>query len=179
MEHDSSGQQETADRQPSHGHPGAENVINPETGEVTRPAQETGNAEVTLTATISDGSSQTVKEFTVTVLALNPDTDIDDYADQLTLNAGFVSSDISLPETVGEATVAWSSSDPAITVNGNTAAVTRADGANTEVTLTAVVSLEGTDRTVTKEFPLTVLAARTGCSYPTSAVIRQQGRTAA
>lgn len=137
----------------------AENVINPETGEVTRPAQETGNAEVTLTATISDGSSQIVKEFTVTVLALNPDTDIDDYADQLTLNAGFVSSDISLPETVGEATVAWSSSDPAITVNGNTAAVTRADGANTEVTLTAVVSLEGTDRTVTKEFPLTVLAA--------------------
>lgn len=137
----------------------AENVINPETGEVTRPAQEAGNAEVTLTATISDGSSQTVKEFTVTVLALNPDTDIDDYADQLTLNAGFVSSDISLPETVGEATVAWSSSDPAITVNGNTAAVTRADGANTEVTLTAVVSLEGTDRTVTKEFPLTVLAA--------------------
>lgn len=137
----------------------AEDIINPETGAVTRPAQESGNAEVTLTATISDGSSQTVKEFAITVLALDPDTDIDDYADQLTLNAGFVSSDISLPETAGEAAVAWSSSDPAITVNGNTAEVTRADGTNTEVTLTAVVSLEGTDKTVTKEFPLTVLAA--------------------
>lgn len=134
-------------------------AINAETGEVTRPAQGEDDAKVTLTATISNGTRQVTKDFTVTVLAVDPDSDIEDYADQLTLNAGFVSSAISLPETVGAATVAWSSSDPAITVNGNIAEVTRADGTNTPVTLTATVSLAGTDRTVTKEFPLTVLAA--------------------
>ena len=134
-------------------------AINAETGEVTRPAQDQGNAVVTLTATISNGTRQVTKNFTVTVLAVDPDTDIDDYAGQLTLNAGFVSSDISLPETVGEATVTWESDNGAITIDGNTGKVTRADGENTPVTLTATVSLAGTEKTVEKSFPLTVLAA--------------------
>ncbi len=133
-------------------------AIDAETGKVTRPASEQGNAKVTLTATIINGSRQVVKEFEVTVLAVNPDSDIEDYADWLTLNAGFISSDISLPAEVGEATVTWTSNDEAITVDGNTGKVTRADGENTPVTLTATVSLAGTDKTVEKEFPLTVLA---------------------
>src|SRR5699024_10732823 len=122
-------------------------AIDAETGKVTRPASEQGNAKVTLTATIINGSRQVVKEFEVTVLAVNPDSDIEDYADWLTLNAGFISSDISLPAEVGEATVTWTSNDEAITVDGNTGKVTRADGENTPVTLTATVSLAGTDKT--------------------------------
>lgn len=132
-------------------------AIDAETGKVTRPASEQGNAKVTLTATITNGDRQVVKKFEVTVLAVDPDSDIEDYADWLTLNAGFISSDISLPAEVGEATVTWTSNNEAITVNGNTGKVTRADE-NTPVTLTATVSLAGTVKTMTKEFLLTVLA---------------------
>lgn len=131
-------------------------AIDADTGKVTRP--ENGNVQVKLTATITSGSSKVVKEFNVTVLAKDPDSDIVDYADWLSLNAGFVSADFSLPQTVGEATVAWSSNDSAIAIDGTAAKVTRPDGANKAVTLTATVSLDGTDKTVTKGFPLTVLA---------------------
>ena len=134
-------------------------AIDADTGKVTRPENGQGNTRVNLTATITSGSSKVVKEFTVTVLEKNPESDIDDYADWLSLNAGFVSADFSLPQTVGEATVAWSSNDSAIAIDdGTDAKVTRPDGENKAVTLTATVSLDGTDKTVTKEFPLTVLA---------------------
>lgn len=133
--------------------------INAQTGEVNRPAQGEEAETVTLTAVISNGNDQVSKKFTVSVLPKNPDEDILVYADQLTLNAGFVSADISLPETVGEATVEWSSADPeVIAVEGNTAKVTRADGENKKVTLTATITLEGASESQTKEFPLTVLA---------------------
>lgn len=133
-------------------------AIDADTGKVTRPENGQGNAQVKLTATITSGSSKVEKEFNVTVLAKDPDSDIVDYADWLSLNAGFVSADLSLPQTVGEAAVAWSSSDPAIAINGTDAKVTRPDGENKAVTLTATVSLDGTTKTVIKEFPLTVLA---------------------
>ena len=133
-------------------------AIDADTGKVTRPENGQGNAQVNLTATIKTGEASVVKTFTVTVLAKDPDSDIDDYADWLSLNAGFVSADLSLPQTVGEAAVAWSSSDPAIAINGTDAKVTRPDGENKAVTLTATVSLDGTTKTVIKEFPLTVLA---------------------
>ena len=133
--------------------------ISAQTGEVNRPAQGEEAETVTLTAVISNGNDQVSKKFTVSVLPKNPDEDILVYADQLTLNAGFVSADISLPETVGEATVEWSSADPeVIAVEGNTAKVTRADGENKKVTLTATITLEGASESQTKEFPLTVLA---------------------
>ena len=133
-------------------------AIDAATGKVTRPENGQENAQVTLTATITSGGRQVVKAFTVTVFAEDPDSDIKDYADWLSLNAGFVSADFSLPQTVGKATVAWSSNDPAITIDGTDAKVTRPDGENKAVTLTATVSLDGTTKTVTKEFPLTVLA---------------------
>ncbi len=134
--------------------------INAQTGEVNRPAQGEEAETVTLTAVISNGNDQVSKTFTVSVLPKNPDEDILVYADQLTLNAGFVSGDIRLPETAGEAEVKWSSADPeVIAVEGNTAKVTRVDGENRKVTLTATVTLEGASEPQTKEFPLTVLAA--------------------
>lgn len=133
--------------------------INAETGEVNRPAQGEEAETVTLTAVISNGNDQVSKKFTVSVLPKNPNEDILVYTSQLTLNAGFVSGDISLPETVGEAKVEWSSADPdVIAVEGNTAKVTRFDGENKKVTLTATVTLEGASEPQTKEFPLTVLA---------------------
>ena len=134
--------------------------IDAETGKVNRPAQGEEPQTVVLTAVITDGNDTASKTFTVSVLPKNPDEDILVYADQLTLNAGFVSADISLPETVGEATVEWSSNDTeAIAIEGSTAKVTRFDRENREVILTATVSLEGASEPQTKEFPLTVLAA--------------------
>ena len=133
--------------------------INAETGKVNRPAQGEEAETVTLTAVISSGSRSAAKTFTVSVLPKNPDEDILVYADQLTLNAGFVSEDFTLPETAGEASVSWTSSDPAITVDKTAAKVTRPEGSNKEVTLTATITLEGAQAPQTKEFPLTVLAA--------------------
>ena len=52
----------------------------------------------------------------------------------------------------------WTSSDPAIAIDGNTAKVTRPEGENKAVTLTAEISLEGASAGQTKEFPLTVVA---------------------
>ena len=134
--------------------------IDAETGKVNRPAQGEEPQTVVLTAVITDGNDTASKTFTVSVLPKNPDEDILVYTDQLTLNAGFVSADISLPETVGEATVEWSSNDTeAIAIEGSTAKITRFDRENREVILTATVSLEGASEPQTKEFPLTVLAA--------------------
>ena len=120
-------------------------------GKVTRLDED---AEVTLTATITAGNESDTREFTVTVPKADPQEDLKLYAEQLTLNAGYVSEDITLPASSGEAKVSWSSSEPDV-LNGY-GVVTRPD-ANAEVTLTATLSLEGaTD--VTKEFKVTVLA---------------------
>ena len=88
------------------------------------------------------------------VPAADPAGDIEIYRDQLTLNAGYVSEDLTLPETSGAAGVAWTSGNPDVIANDGT--VTR-PAANTDVTLTATLSLEGTED-VTKEFKVTVLA---------------------
>ena len=123
-----------------------------EDGTVTRPADQT--AEVVLTATITAGETSDTYTFTVQVPAADPAGDIQVYRDQLTLNAGFVSSDLELPSTSGAATVAWTSSNQDVIANDGT--VNRPD-ANTDVTLTATLSLDGTED-VTKEFKVTVLA---------------------
>ena len=121
-------------------------------GTVTRP--EDAAAEVVLTAVISAGSMSLEYDFDVTVPAADPAGDIEIYRDQLTLNAGYVSEDLTLPETSGAAGVAWTSGNPDVIANDGT--VTR-PAANTDVTLTATLSLEGTED-VTKEFKVTVLA---------------------
>ncbi len=121
-------------------------------GEVTRPAEDT---DVTLTATITAGTESDTKIFTVTVPKANPEEDLKLFADQLTLNAGYVSEDITLPASSGDATVDWASSEP--DVISQYGKVTR-PAENTDVTLTATLSLDGTED-VTKEFNVTVLAA--------------------
>ena len=120
-------------------------------GTVTRPEEDT---VVTLTATITLGAVADTKIFEVTVPKADPQGDLQMYADQLTLNAGYVGSDLELPISSGPAAVTWSSSNSdAITPAG---AVTRGKE-NVDVTLTATLKMDGaTD--VTKEFKLVVLA---------------------
>ena len=121
-------------------------------GTVTRPETDTN---VTLTATIKAGNATGTRNFTVTVLKADPQEDLKLYAEQLTLNAGYISEDITLPVSSGEAKVDWSSSAPGVISQDGV--VTRPNE-NTDVTLTATLSLEGaTD--VKKVFKVTVLAA--------------------
>ena len=122
------------------------------TGKVTRLSEDT---EVTLTATITAGDAEDTKEFKVTVPKEDPQGDLELYAEQLTLNAGYVSENITLPASSEDASVDWSSDKPDIlSENG----VVNRPNENTDVTLTATLSLEGaTD--VKKEFKVRVLAA--------------------
>ena len=82
-------------------------------GTVTRPT--TVNENVVLTATIKiseNGKEKTAtKEFTVTVLAINDQNIFDEMVSTLTLTNSIVTTDLVLPNTVGEhTTVTWSSS---------------------------------------------------------------------
>ncbi len=120
-------------------------------GTVTRPEEDT---QVELTATITLGDVSDTKVFTVTVPKADPEGDLALYADQLTLNAGYVASDLTLPTSSGAASVTWTSDSTAITPAG---VVTRGEK-NEEVTLTATLSLNGTQATVEKNFSLVVLA---------------------
>ena len=122
-------------------------------GEVTRPAN--GMAKVTLTATAIAGEFSAFRKFTVKVPAANPSGDIEIYKEQLTLNAGYISEDITLPTSTGDAKVDWASSEP--DVISKYGKVTR-PAENTDVTLTATLSLDGTEN-VKKEFKVKVLAA--------------------
>lgn len=121
-------------------------------GTVTRPAD--AAEEVVLTAAITAGETTKNYTFNVTVPVADPAGDIEIYRDQLTLNAGFVSSDLTLPIHSGKAAVSWTSDKEGVIANDGT--VIRPDE-NTDVTLTATLSLEGTED-VTKEFKVTVLA---------------------
>lgn len=120
-------------------------------GTVTRPETDTN---VTLTATIKAGNATDTREFTVTVLKADPQEDLKLYAEQLTLNAGYISEDITLPVSSGEAKVDWSSSAPGVI--SQYGVVTRPN-TNTEVTLTATLSLDDADD-VEKKFNVIVLA---------------------
>ena len=121
-------------------------------GTVTRPEDEA--AVVTLTATITAGTESKDVTFTVSVPAADPSGDIEFYKDQLTLDAGFVGEDLTLPTASGAAAVTWTSSNESVIENDRT--VHRPDN-NTDVTLTATLMLDGTDN-VTKEFKVTVIA---------------------
>ena len=79
--------------------------------------------------------------FTVSVPAADPSGDIEFYKDQLTLDAGFVGEDLTLPTASGAAAVKWTSSNESVIENDGT--VHRPDD-NTDVTLTATLMLDGT-----------------------------------
>ena len=73
---------------------------------------------------------------------------------ELTLNAGYISEDLTLPSVFGEADIVWlSSNEAALTADGK---VHRTEE-NQAVTLTASLTVDG--QTTAQEFPLVVLAA--------------------
>lgn len=122
-------------------------------GTVTRPDEDTA---VTMTATLEANGRKLTKSIVVTVLKKSPEEDLAKYTDELTLDAGFVSKDLKLPEKWGDAKITWKSDNTDII--SNSGKVTRADGENKKVTLTATITVDGALAPTTKEFPLTVIA---------------------
>ncbi|MFZ0731286.1 MAG: immunoglobulin-like domain-containing protein [Candidatus Sulfotelmatobacter sp.] len=131
-------------------------------GTVTQP--QTGDAAVTLTATITVGAASDTKAFQITVKAQMTDAQAVAAA-KSALAIGYqpgdgptsVTQDLSLPVTGAAGTsVAWASSDPAVSTSG---VVTRPVTDDLPVTLTATISLNAASDT--KVFIVTVKAQMT------------------
>ena len=126
-----------------------------EDGKVTRPAAGEGDAEVTLTATITSGEVSEEKEFKVTVkqqLTEEEIVELDTKALDLG-NLAAVSKDLKLPTSGGYgSTITWTSS--AEDVIGTDGKVTRPVDTAKEVTLTATVTYGEASKT--KEFKASV-----------------------
>ncbi len=140
-------------------------AIDAATGKVTRPSASSGDASVTLTATIEKGSESDTKTFSLKVEAAPTDAELVATAkDDLAViyggsdDAASVTQDITLPTTVASApgvSISWSSDNTAI--DAATGVVTRpASGAgNVIVGLTAAIK-KGSESD-SKTFPLMVL----------------------
>lgn len=132
-----------------------EAVIAPD-GTVTRPAAGSGDAVVTLTATITAGEASDTKEFEVTVKQqLTADEIVTRDAEALKLTGlAAVSENLVLP-TAGESgsSISWISSNPEVIAPDGT--VTRPVGDPVDVTLTATVSYDTVS--VEKKFTATVV----------------------
>ena len=139
-------------------------------GTVTRPNADAGEAEVTLTATITYGEASDTKEFTVTVLKEHAAGITSDAAivaaDRAALSIGLSVSDsvyavtenITLPLTgASGSAIAWRSDAPEVIAHDGTVTRPDADAGDAEVTLTATITYE--EASDTKEFILTVKAA--------------------
>ncbi len=135
-------------------------------GAVTRPAADTYNKLVTLTATIEKNGVSDTKIFTLTVLkeaVSNADSVMTDKAALVigyagTDNENSVTQDLTLPGTGSNGTtIEWASNVPGVIDNAGT--VTRPDvnAADATVTLTATIKKNG--ESGTKTFTLTVLKA--------------------
>jgi len=114
-------------------------VVNGRMAVVNRRLTDTSAA---LTATITNGTASSTREFLVTVQKYDVNIDLEIDATQITLD-----------KVLGDATVAWTSSNDAV-IDPETGAVKTVIN-DTEVTLTAVLSLEG-DENVTKTFDVVV-----------------------
>jgi Concanavalin A-like lectin/glucanases superfamily/Bacterial Ig-like domain len=132
-------------------------------GVVTRPT--TGDASVTITATITVGSSSDTKAFPVTVKAQMTDAQAVAAA-KAALAIGYASGDsassvtqsLTLPATgIDNSTVTWVSSSP--TVVSNSGAVTQPLTQDASLTMTATITVGSASDT--KAFPLTVKAQMT------------------
>ena len=133
-------------------------------GKVNRPSYTSGDADVTLTAVITKGTSTDTKTFNVTVVK-NPITDAESVTlDKQVLAIGFTGSDISsavtqnitLPASgANGTTITWTSSNPSvISASGKVNRPSYTSG-DADVTLTAVIT-KGTS-TDTKVFKVTVI----------------------
>ena len=138
-------------------------------GVVARPSSAQGNTEVTLTATISKGVEQTIKVFTVTVIAADQTDEESVVLDKAALTFDVIQGtntaedniayNLSLPTSGANGTViTWVSSNT--TVVSNTGEVTIPAGVNADVDLTATITKNEASDTVV--FNLTVIATQTG-----------------
>ncbi|MGC5328993.1 immunoglobulin-like domain-containing protein, partial [Brevibacillus sp. SYSU BS000544] len=143
---------------------GSDNAAVGTDGTVTRPANGSGDATVTLTATISKNGTQDTKTFTVTVkeqemtdaqAVAGAKADLDD-ADLLNGNSALnnVTGNVTLPTTgINGTTVGWGSDNAAVGTDGTVTRPANGSGDAT-VTLTATISKNGTQDT--KTFTVTV-----------------------
>ncbi|WP_177246056.1 immunoglobulin-like domain-containing protein [Paenibacillus sp. BC26] len=139
-------------------------AIHAATGAVTRPAYASGDATVTLTATIKKNAVSETKTFTLTVTKL-AQTDAEAVsADKLALEVGYGNGDtatgvtqaVTLPATgLNGTTVTWSSDDAAI--HATTGAVTRPEYGSGDLTVTLTATIKKNAASETKTFTLTVL----------------------
>jgi hypothetical protein len=129
-------------------------------GTVTRPSLTEGDVTVTLTATLTIGEQQMVKEFDVVVKALTVKNDAEklvDAAAALTLPSTAADS-IDLPTSgLNDASISWSSDKPNVIGAFGTVTTPWLTDGNQVVTLTATLTLGS--ESVTKEFEVTVYAA--------------------
>jgi len=128
-------------------------------GTVTRPSFTTGDATVTLTATIKKGTVTDTKSFEAFVPKLAA-TDAEAVAaDKLALNVAGdlsnVTADLTLPGTgTNGTTITWASSNTAVIANNGTVTQPSFTDGDAEVTLTATIEKNGEQDT--KEFIVTV-----------------------
>ena len=147
-----------------------ENVVS-DAGVVTQPL--TGDASVTMTATITVGSTSDTKDFPITVkaqmsdaqavaaakAALEIDYQSGDGPDTVTRNLSLTTSGLD------GTTISWASSDPALAIDGT---VTRPVTGDLPVTLTATITSNTTNDT--KVFIVTVRAQMTDAEAVAAAI---------
>ena len=124
-------------------------------GAVNRPTDV--NAAVTLTATLTLAGQELVRTFDVTVIADNPQAELDRIADGFDLGVSVVWDDITLATDVEGAAVTWESSAPGVVSAAGE--VTRA-ATDEDVVLTATFAADGL--TAVRTYPVTVLAEVAG-----------------
>ncbi|MFK4438720.1 immunoglobulin-like domain-containing protein [Paenibacillus sp. RC21] len=127
-------------------------------GTVTRPRYDSGDRKVKLTATITKGTASDTQTFEVTVLKVAAQDTLDQAADSLSLgDLSAVKENLSLPLSgYGGVQIEWSSANPLVIAPDGTLSRPSYINGNTDVTLTAVLHLEGL--TKTKNFTAHVLS---------------------
>lgn len=136
-----------------------ESVILPQDGiaQVVRPSVGENDKIVTLTAVIRNGNIIKIKEFSITVCAETDDKNAIENAKQLLEIPQSVSSNIRLPEIIGDGVrVTWSSSNTGILENDGTV---HRQGKDMRVTLTAILEKNQAKESV--KFDITVLGTGT------------------
>ncbi|WP_346768774.1 immunoglobulin-like domain-containing protein, partial [Paenibacillus sp. HB172176] len=135
-----------------------------EDGTVVRPSYTTGDASVTLTATIAKGSESATKVFALTVVKLAQSDAEAVAADKLALeiayasgdSASSVTQDVGLPTSgANGTTITWSSDAPGVVGEDGTVVRPSYTTGDASVTLTATIA-KGSE-SATKTFALTVV----------------------
>ncbi len=131
---------------------------------VTRPAKGADNVTGSLTATIKYGTASDTKDFDVTVLAEYTDKQIAEHDAAAALEAlgdlSAVMSDIALPSAEWGSEITWESTNPAISIEGETAVVTRPAQGEENAVGKLIMTVTCGQEVITKEIETTVIAMR-------------------